>query len=123
MHIGETITRNNNVEQAMDCRDATAKVWRFLDFIWRRLLLKSLQKQPSKRYVQRIFKEKAAFSYAEIFVKKVCLQRQSQMSLIFFKKKKRGKSCSNLAKKILPESGFIPSTYCSFVMSNFGCKD
>ena len=87
MHIGETITRNNNVEQAMDCRDATAKVWRFLDFIWRRLLLKSLQKQPSKRYVQRIFKEKAAFSYAEIFVKKVCLQRQSQMSLIFFKKK------------------------------------
>ena len=24
--IGETITRHNNVEQALDCRDATAKV-------------------------------------------------------------------------------------------------
>lgn len=33
MQVGETITRNNNVEQAMDCRDATAKVFRFFDFI------------------------------------------------------------------------------------------
>lgn len=26
LFLGETITRNNNVEQAMDCRDAMAKV-------------------------------------------------------------------------------------------------
>ena len=48
---GETIVRNNTVAQAIDCRDAMAKVWSGLANLSLTILVTLIEKVPKYIYV------------------------------------------------------------------------